>query len=125
MLALGHGHERWGNLPRERARLLQLIAKSRANGVILLSGDRHRGALYRGDEAVPYALYELTSSGLNMFKADAHEPGPLRLGPMYGAVNFGTIDIDWSAGEVRLSVRALTGEPVREIGVPLSALSAS
>ena len=71
VLALGHGHERWGNLPRERARLLGLIADTRANGVILLSGDRHRGALYRLDEGVPYPLYEITSSGLNMFKADA------------------------------------------------------
>ena len=124
VVALGHGHERWGNLPGERARLLQLIADSRANGVILLSGDRHRGALYRLDGAVPYPLCELTSSGLNMFKAETREPGPLRLGPMYGAVNFGTIDIDWPAGEVRLSVRALTGEPVRAVGIPLKALSA-
>ena len=44
---------------------------------------------------------------------------------MYGAVNFGRIDIDWPAGEVRLTVRALTGEPVRAVGVPLKALSAS
>ncbi len=124
VLALGHGYERWGNLPGERTRLLGLLAESRAKGVILLSGDRHRGALYRLDGTLPYRLYEITSSGLNMFRADAHEPGPLRLGPMYGAVNFGRIDIDWRAGRVRLSVRALTGEAVRAVEIPLAELTA-
>ncbi len=125
VLAEGHGYERWGNLPRERQRLLELIAGTRANGVILLSGDRHVGALYRRDEGVPYPLYEITSSGLNMFYAAASEPGPLRLGADYGRENFGTIDIDWWAGQVTLSVRALNGEPVREVVIPLRALSAS
>ena len=69
VLAEGHGYEHWGNLPRERQRLLELLASTRANGVILLSGDRHVGALYRLDRRVPYPLYEITSSGLNMFYA--------------------------------------------------------
>ncbi len=124
VLAEGHGYERWGNLPRERQRLLELLASTRANDVILLSGDRHVGALYRLDEGVPYPLYEITSSGLNMFYAAASEPGPLRLGAVYGRENFGTVDVDWWAGEVRLAVRALNGEPVREVAVPLKALSA-
>jgi len=123
VLAEGHGYERWGNLPHERQRLLDLIAGTHANGVILLSGDRHAGALYRLDEGVPYPLYEITSSGLNMFYAAAREPGPLRLGAVYGRENFGTIDIDWWAGEVTLSVRALNSEPVRRVAVPLKALS--
>jgi alkaline phosphatase D len=123
VLAEGHGYERWGNLPRERERLLELIKSTHANGVILLSGDRHVGALYRLAEGVPYPLYEITSSGLNMFYPEAHEPGPLRLGAVYGRENFGTIDIDWWAGEVTLSVRALNGEPVRQVVVPLKALS--
>lgn len=123
VLALGHGWERWGNLPRERARLLGLIAETGAAGVILLSGDRHLGALYRLADGVPYPLYEITSSGLNMFYAAAREAGPLRLGAVYGRENFGTIDIDWWAGEVTLAVRALNGEPVRRVTIPLAALS--
>ena len=123
VLAEGHGYERWGNLPRERQRLLELVASTRANGVIFLSGDRHVGALYRLSEGVRYPLYEITSSGLNMFYAAASEPGPLRLGALYGRENFGTVDVDWWAGEVRLAVRALNGEAVREIAIPLAALS--
>jgi alkaline phosphatase D len=123
VLAEGHGFERWGNLPHERERLLELIEETRANGVIFLSGDRHVGALYRLP-GLPYALYEITSSGLNMAYAAAREAGPLRLGQVYGAENFGTIDIDWWAGEVTLSVRAVNGEPVRRTTLALAALSA-
>jgi alkaline phosphatase D len=123
VLAEGHGYERWGNLPRELDRLLELIASTRAQRVIFLSGDRHVGALYRRDRGVPYPLYEITSSGLNMYYAAASEPGPFRLGAVYGRENFGTIDVDWWAGAVRLAVRALNGEPVREVLVPLAALS--
>jgi len=122
VLAEGHGWERWGNLPRERERLFDLITETGASGVMFLSGDRHVGALYRRPGA-PYPLYEITSSGLNMFYAAAREAGPLRLGQVYGAENFGTIDIDWWAGRVTLSVRALNGEPVRRTVIAMAALS--
>jgi alkaline phosphatase D len=123
VLAESHGWERWGNLPRERERLFGLIAETGAQGVILLSGDRHVGGLYHRPAAEPYGLYELTSSGLNMTYPAATEAGPLRLGAVYGAANFGSIDIDWWAGEVALAVRAGNGEPVRRIRLALAELS--
>jgi alkaline phosphatase D len=122
VLAEGHGWERWGNLPRERERLIELIAESGAQGVIFLSGDRHLGALYHRPGAESYGLYEITSSSLNRPYTGASEAGPLRLGAVYGAPNFGTIDIDWWAGEVTLSVRSANGEPVRRTVVALAAL---
>jgi alkaline phosphatase D len=42
-------NEKWDNLPLERARLFKVIAESKACGVVLLSGDRHRGEMSRGD----------------------------------------------------------------------------
>jgi alkaline phosphatase D len=126
VLAEGHGWERWGNLPLERARLLGLIAATGAQGVIFLSGDRHVGGLYfRPAAGDGYGLYELTSSGVNMAYSAAAEAGPLRLGAVYGAVNFGSIDIDWWAEEVTLAVRSANGEPVRRVTVPLRELSPS
>jgi alkaline phosphatase D len=123
VLAEGHGWERWGNLPRERERLFELIVETGAREVIFLSGDRHVGGIYHRPAAEPYGLYELTSSGLNMTYAAATEAGPLRLGAVYGAANFGSIDIDWWAGEVALAVRAGNGEPVRRIRLALAELS--
>jgi alkaline phosphatase D len=113
VLAEGHGWERWGNLPRERQRLYDLIRETRANGVLFLSGDRHIGALYREVDRVPYPLVEITSSGLNQVFPANRETGPNRLGAVYGAANFGTIDIDWWADTLTLSLRNEAGEPVR------------
>ena len=121
VLAEGHGFEGWDNLPAERAKLLELIATTGAAGVLFLSGDRHVGALYRRAGA-PYDLYEITSSGINMTYAGNRDVGPRRLGAVYGAENFGTIDVDWWAGEVRLAVRSMNGEAVREVAIPLAAL---
>jgi alkaline phosphatase D len=123
VLAEKHGFERWGNLPLERQKLLDLIAESGARGVVLVSGDRHIGALYRLSENLPYPLYEITSSGLNMAYAHNRDIGPLRLGEVYGRDNFGTIDIDWGAGAVTLAVRDMAGLAVRSATIPIAALS--
>lgn len=114
VVADGHGWERWGNLPRERQRLYDLIGKTEAGRVIFLSGDRHIGAIYREPNGTPYPLFDVTASGLTQFFSAANEDGPNRVGPLYGAVNFGTIDIDWWAGSVAVSLRGMNGEVVRK-----------
>jgi alkaline phosphatase D len=125
VLAEGHGWEGWDDLPLERTKLLGLIDETAAGGVIFLSGDRHVGALYQRAAGVTYGLYEITASGINMTFAANRDPGPLRLGAVYGAANFGTVDIDWWAGEVRLSVRSMNGEPVRQVTISLADLKPS
>jgi hypothetical protein len=37
------------------------------------------------------------------------------MGAVYGMENFGTVDIDWWARQVSLSVRGMNGEPVRQV----------
>src|SRR5262249_48220194 len=125
VVADGHGWERWGNFPRERQRLYDLIRDTGANGVIILSGDRHVGAIYRQTDGVPYPLIEITSSGINQVFPGNREPGPNRIGAVFGAANFGTIDVDWSSGSVTLSVRGMNGESVRRVSVALQDLRPS
>ena len=122
VLAEGHGWEGWDNLPLERTKLLGLIDETAARGVIFVSGDRHVGALYQRVTGVAYALSEITASGINMTYAGNRDPGALRLGAVYGAANFGTVDIDWWAKDVRLSVRSMSGEPVRQVRIQLADL---
>jgi alkaline phosphatase D len=124
VLAEGHGWERWGNLPRERQRLFDLIARTGARGVLFLSGDRHVGGLYATDgEGVAYRLTELTSSGINKFFPGAGDLPGNRLGAVYGRENFGTVDVDWWAGTVTLAVRGMNGDKVREATVALADLT--
>jgi alkaline phosphatase D len=121
-LAEGHGWERWGNLPRERQRLLDLIDSTDAEGVVFLSGDRHVGALYATGEGVPYRLTEITASSINRPFPGADDLPGNRLGAVYGAENFGTLDIDWWTGTVTLAVRGMNGEKVREATLRLADL---
>jgi alkaline phosphatase D len=124
VLAEGHGWERWGNFPRERQRLYDLIRDTGANGVVFLSGDRHIGGLYRESAGTPYPLVEITSSGINQEFAANREPGPNRLGAVYGAPNFGTVEIDWWEGILTLSLRNGAGEAVRRHSLRLGDLAA-
>ncbi len=114
LAAIDHGWEKWGNLPHERRRLLDLLRSSGAGGVVVLSGDRHLAEISRlqeGDGA-PYTLYDATSSGLNRSGGgyDA-EPNRFRVGKNYRGDNFGWIEIDWSAPdpELRIEVRDVDG----------------
>lgn len=124
VVADGHGWERWGNFPRERQRLYDLIGSTGAQGVVFLSGDRHVGALYREATGTPYPLYELTSSGMTHPWRDAAEAGPNRLGELFTDYHYGTVDIDWRASVLSLSVRDIDGQPRRSIGIALDELRA-
>ena len=123
VLAEGHGWERWGNLPRERDRLLRLVAATQAQGVVFISGDRHLGAIYREEAGLPYPLHDVTSSGLTKaYRSD--EPGPNRIGEALGEVNFGTIEVDWGAGRASFALRDVAGVERRRLDLALPALRA-
>ena len=124
VLADGHGFEKWGNFPVERRRLFDVIAKTSANGVVLVSGDRHVGALYRQAEGVPYPLFEMTSSSLNKPATNiTDEPGDNRLGGLADQANFGLVLIDWTRRTVRLELHDVDGRVIEPVAsVPIAAL---
>ncbi|WP_298919001.1 alkaline phosphatase D family protein [uncultured Algimonas sp.] len=113
----GHGWEAWKMMPHERDRLYELIDGTKANDVILLSGDRHAGSIYRRDDVTDEPLYELTTSSLNVpasrWRAESGEtyvePGPHRLHTMQYEANYGLVDIDWADRAVTLTVRSPDG----------------
>jgi alkaline phosphatase D len=92
------GGEAWANLPREKQRVLDLLKKARANGVLFISGDRHWAELSRLDRPGDYPLYDLTSSALTEeHKRGSPTPNVFRDGPTYHGNNVGLIQIDWHA----------------------------
>jgi alkaline phosphatase D len=119
----GHGWEGWHLMPREQQRLLDLLDRTAAKGVVLLSGDRHVGALYRHNRGgKAYPLHEMTSSGLTHAWSQAREPGPNRLGELFTANHVGLIDIDWLGRVLALQIRDLAGSVQREVRIPFSQL---
>ena len=122
VVADGHGWERWGNFPHERSRMFQLIARTRANGVVFISGDRHIGAIYRESRGAPYPMYDITSSGITHPWAQASEAGPNRIGDLLTEQHYGSVDIDWAARMLRLELKDVRGAARRTQGIPLSQL---
>jgi alkaline phosphatase D len=145
-----HRFEKWGNFPAERRRLIQLISTTQAQGVVLLSGDRHTGELSRldptreinGAELDPgYPLYEITSSSINRsqqttFTRQLDSPTPRavrygfehnrhRIGTPLVYNHFGLISIDWENANGPLLTLALhldSGEEVLRQAIPLKDL---
>lgn len=123
-----HGWEAWRTMPRQRQEFFDLMAKTGAENVVLLSGDRHVGGLYRIDDAVGYPLYEFTSSSLNKsFFGDNPVPefDPNQLGALYGAENFGMITVDWEKDTLTLDLNDNTGTIVRSVALSLGDLKIS
>ncbi len=118
----GHGWEGWHNFPREQEKLKQLIQKTAAKGVVLLSGDRHIGALYKSTGMQGYPLYEITSSGMTHAWAEAKEDGPNRLGELITQNHFGLIEMDWSKQEIQLGFQNTQGEWLKRQTIALSGL---
>ena len=115
-IAEAAGQETWSNLPGERQRMIDLIAETRANGVVFLSGDRHWADLSRleqGESGAPYPLYDLTSSSLNQpHKRGTPTDNRYRaVEKTYHQVNYGVIEVDWEAREpsVRFVIKDLQG----------------
>lgn len=115
------GAEAWANTPREKARMLDLLKRTRAQGVVFLSGDRHWAELSRLDREGDYPLYDLTSSALTQrHQRGTPTPNRYREGATYHDANLGLIQIDWQPagpavtlqlldvnGRVRIEKRAL------------------
>jgi alkaline phosphatase D len=124
VVANDHAFERWGNFPAERARLLRTLADTGAHGLVVVSGDRHRGELsILNDPALGFPLYDLTTSSLNV-PIPREEPNRLRHGPLVTDANFGLVEIDWTATPpaLTLSLRDIDGKPVVQERVPLDRL---
>jgi alkaline phosphatase D len=116
------GMDEWGNFPRERRRLFDLIDKTGAEGVIILSGNVHFAELSKSGDG-PYPLYDLTSSGMtHITEAYAKAPNRHRVKGSFAEINFGLVEIDWEAKEVTLKAVGLDGGAAFEYHVPLDTL---
>jgi alkaline phosphatase D len=111
-IAEAAGQETWSNLPAERQRLINLIAKTEATGVVFVSGDRHWSDLSVQRENVPYPLYDLTSSSLNQphKRGTPTENRYREAGQTYHQANFGVVEIDWRGDESTLELRIQDAE---------------
>jgi alkaline phosphatase D len=103
VLADSTGWEAWANFPHDEQRLIDLIRRKRANGLVFLSGDIHYAELSRLDVNVPYPLWDLTSSGLTE-EWRVPTPNANRASEVVADANFGFVDINWKGAATRLTL---------------------
>ena len=142
-----HGSEKWDNFPKERTRFLELLRRTQATGVVVISGDRHLAELsaLTPADGVPYPLYDLTTSGLNLVVpkkpepkvGEAKEPETKPAAPkkpqvnryrlherIYTGSNFGLLRMQWDGPNpsLRLEACGLEGQVVISRDIPFAEL---
>jgi alkaline phosphatase D len=104
VLAEPTGWEGWANFGDDRLRLLEVLWRTRAGGVVFASGDLHWGEVSRMPHGGPYPLWELTTSGLTE-TWPVVAPNDRRVGDPVREANFGVIEIGWAGASTALELR--------------------
>ncbi|HYF31938.1 MAG TPA: alkaline phosphatase D family protein [Chitinophagaceae bacterium] len=98
-----NGYEAWANFPHEQQRMLDLIRKTNANGVIFITGDVHYGEISRLQAAGMYPIYDVTSSGITSTWHFA-TPNTNRIEGPVMENHFGLITIDWQQQDIAIKM---------------------
>ncbi len=115
-----NGWESWTNVPHEQQRMLDLIRRTKANGVVFISGDVHWGEISKLEVPDGYPIYDVTSSGITE-TWDVIEGNTHRIGPPVPQNNVGMIEVAKSAAGTQLTLAVVdsTAEAVVRHVVPL------
>lgn len=98
-----NGYESWANFPHEQQRLLNLVKSTRANGVLVISGDVHYGEISRLTTEGQYPIYDVTSSGLSSSWEFA-TPNKNRVEGPIMENHFGLITINWQLADPTITM---------------------
>ncbi len=106
-LSKEHGFETWGNMPHEVDKMKEIIANSKAKGLIFLSGDRHIAEISKDSIAnLSYPLIDITSSGMtHSYTSFQGEPNRYRIGNVVAQKNFGILRFNFESNKVELEIR--------------------
>ena len=97
ILATEHRFEKWSNFPTERSKLIDFLKKQQVPKM-LVSGDRHRGGIYKYNDSI----LEITASSLNKPGSGFSEFDPLLIGNTHNEENYGILRIGKNTIKVEL-----------------------
>ena len=111
LLPTEHRFEKWSNFPSDHLKLKKLL-KSQSRPVLVISGDRHQGAIYNDEN-----IYEITSSSLNKTISSIFgrpkEVDRYMLGEMFSGENYGLITVNTNKKTIDLEIKDINGNRVR------------
>ena len=111
LLATEHRFEKWSNFPKERAQIIALLNQLDST-VLVISGDRHRGGIYKQGN-----LVEITSSSLNRGLPPIPETDTLLLGKTHTIHNYGIIE--FSDSKLELFIKDEKMNILESLQIPL------
>jgi alkaline phosphatase D len=119
----GIAYDTWMGHRAERDEIFDVIGRERINGVILLSGDRHRTDVRLIPRPGAYGLYEIESGRLT--NANFHAPHGETLFVYTEMQTFSVLTFDAAAADpvVRMEIVNIEGNTVWHRNVPLSELT--
>lgn len=101
-----NGYEAWANFPHEQKRMLDLIKKTKAEGVLFLSGDVHYAEISKLLTPDMYPVYDITSSGITSTWYFA-TPNTNRIeGPVMDN-HFGLLTVDFSGSNPYIKMECI------------------
>ncbi len=103
--------EQWHNFPKAKKRLLDLIKNSKLPGAILVTGDKHFGAIEKARRTKP-PLYDIMSSGLTHVISGRPKvyASLYYRGKLLTELNFGMIVIDWESDPIQIKLQIRDSE---------------
>jgi len=112
-----HPWEKWSNYPNDRERMVKLIDDLKLRNLFFISGDMHYGELSAEKTPGGFEIWDLTSSGMNLFENGSQYKNSNRVALHDTSANFGFIEIDWQKDgpSVSLQVRTDKGaSPIKQ-----------
>jgi alkaline phosphatase D len=119
-----NGYEAWANFPHEQKRMLELIKKTKADGVLFITGDVHYAEISKLTEEGLYPIYDVTSSGITSTWHFA-APNDNRIEGPVMENNFGLISVDWNKKdpEIKMEIWDVRDNQRLEHTIKLSEIS--
>ncbi|MFZ5475405.1 MAG: alkaline phosphatase D family protein [Myxococcota bacterium] len=121
---LNGSEDSWASFPSEREVLFDFLAEQDVQGVVLVSGDKHRSEFRWLERDGAYDLPELTASGMSNANHPRCPSGAEVVDCYNGGNNFVLVDVDTTRADPRLeiTIREEGGEKVAEWEIQRSEL---
>lgn len=118
LLANDHQFEKWGNFPHERQKFFDLLKKLKIKNALVMSGDRHMGAIAKTELKGLGTLYDVTASGLNKPARPGNNLSDANyIAEGYGPVNFGLLKINWTTRIANVELKSLDDTKIQSVEI--------
>lgn len=117
------GWEGWNNFPHEQERFYRLLQSTKAEGLVILSGDVHYADMSLRKIPGLYPIYDFTSSGLTHIIPKPWR-NEFRIDKGFAKRNFGMLRFEWEGKEPVLvvEIRSIKGRVLQSFRVSRSEL---